>query len=145
MAYDGLVRSSVEAGAQLLVVQTNNATFGRTPETYQQLAMSQLRAVEHGRTVVQVATTGKSAIIAPDGHIQSESGRLYTPAVIEQSVSLSTSITLADRLRWWPELVLSLLALVALLNPLVKLLTSLTARRTRLVPELVEHEKEMVE
>ena len=38
-------------GAGMLVVQTNNATFGRTDETAQQLAMSRLRAVEHGRTV----------------------------------------------------------------------------------------------
>ena len=51
VAYDDLVRSSVAAGAQLLVVQTNNATFGHTAETYQQLAMSRLRAVETGRTV----------------------------------------------------------------------------------------------
>ena len=56
MAYDDLVRSSVSAGAQLRVVQTNNATFGHTAETDQQLAMSQLRAVENGRTVVQGKT-----------------------------------------------------------------------------------------
>ncbi len=65
VAYDGLVRSSVAAGAQLLVVQTNNATFGVTGETYQQLAMSQLRAVEHGRTVLQASTSGVSAVIGP--------------------------------------------------------------------------------
>ena len=67
VAYDSLVRSSVAAGARLVVVQTNNATFGHTAETYQQLAMSQFRAVETGRTVVQAATTGLSAIIGPDG------------------------------------------------------------------------------
>ncbi len=67
IAYDSLVTSSVRAGAQLLVVQTNNATFGHSAETYQQLAMSRLRAIEHARTVVQVATSGKSAIIGPDG------------------------------------------------------------------------------
>src|SRR5262249_34294781 len=67
VAYDSLVQSSVRAGAQLLVVQTNNATFGHTSETYQQLAMSKLRAIETGRTVIQVATTGKSAIISEDG------------------------------------------------------------------------------
>ncbi len=59
-------------------MQTNNATFGHTAETYQQLAMSQLRAVEFGRTVVQAATTGKSAVIGPDGTIRAESGPLFT-------------------------------------------------------------------
>ena len=63
------MRSSVRAGAQLLVVQTNNATFGHTAETYQQLAMSRLRAVETGRTVVQVATSGKSAVIDRSGRV----------------------------------------------------------------------------
>ena len=46
VAYDDLVRDAVRGGAQLLVVQTNNATFGYTDETEQQLAMSRLRAVE---------------------------------------------------------------------------------------------------
>ena len=77
VAYDDLVRSSVTAGAQLLVVQTNNATFGHTAETYQQLAMSRLRAVETGRTVLQVATTGLSAAIRPDGTVS----RRVRPAV----------------------------------------------------------------
>jgi apolipoprotein N-acyltransferase len=97
IAYDDLVRSSVSAGAQLLVVQTNNATFGHSGETYQQLAMSQLRAVEHARTVVQVATSGKSAIISPDGDVSQQSGALFTPDVLVQTVRLSSSTTLATR------------------------------------------------
>ena len=60
-------------GGRLIVVQTNNASYeqpgdsGNGGETAQQLAMSQLRAVEHGRAVVVVATSGVSAMIAPDG------------------------------------------------------------------------------
>ncbi len=115
VAYDSLVRSSVEAGAQLLVVQTNNATFGHTAETYQQLAMSQLRAVENGRTVLQVATSGKSAVIDRSGRIVAQSGALFTPAVIVRTVDLSTSTTLATRLGVWPEVGWSLVALAALL------------------------------
>ncbi len=114
VAYDSLVRSSVEAGAQLLVVQTNNATFGHSAETYQQLAMTRLRAIEHGRTTVQVATSGKSAIIGPDGNTIAESGALFTPDVIVRSVPLSTAQTPATRLGAWPEYVLAALALAAL-------------------------------
>jgi apolipoprotein N-acyltransferase len=97
IAYDSLVNSSVRAGAQLLVVQTNNATFGHSAETYQQLAMSQLRAVEHARTVVQVATSGKSAIIGPSGEVLAASGALFTADVLVREVALSTSTTLATR------------------------------------------------
>jgi apolipoprotein N-acyltransferase len=114
VAYDNLVRSSVQAGAQLLVVQTNNSTFGHTAETYQQLAMSQLRAVESGRTVLQVSTTGMSAVVAPDGTIQARSGALFTPDVLVADVPLRTAMTPATRLGPWPEYALAAAALGAL-------------------------------
>jgi apolipoprotein N-acyltransferase len=115
VAYDSLVRSSVSAGAQLLVVQTNNATFGHTAETYQQLAMSRLRAVETGRTVLQVATTGVSAVIGPDGGVRERSGALYTPDILEATVPLRSAQTVATRVGAVPEYVLAALALVAAL------------------------------
>src|SRR5690348_3420107 len=111
VAYDSLVRSSVHAGAQLIVVQTNNATFGHTAETYQQLAMTQLRAVELGRTVVQVATTGKSAVIGPDGRVRDSSGALFTAAILLDTVPVRSAQTLATRVGAGPEYVLSLAAL----------------------------------
>jgi apolipoprotein N-acyltransferase len=113
VAYDSLVRSSVKAGAQMLVVQTNNATFGHTDETYQQLAMSQLRAVETGRTVLQVATTGKSAMINPDGDIEQQSGALFTPAILVAQVKPETGTTLAVSLGAVPEYLFALLAAAA--------------------------------
>jgi apolipoprotein N-acyltransferase len=114
VAYDGLVRSSVTAGAQMLVVQTNNATFGHTGEAYQQLAMSQLRAVEHGRAVAQVSTTGVSAVIGPDGHIRQRSGALFEPAMLVGVVPLRTTVTLATRLAALPEYAIAAIALLAL-------------------------------
>jgi len=114
VAYDELVRSSVRAGAQFLVIQTNNATFGRTGEAYQQLAMSQLRAVEHGRSVAQVSTTGVSALIGPDGHIRQRTGALYTPGILVGVMPLRTATTLATRLGAIPEYVLTGIAVLAL-------------------------------
>jgi apolipoprotein N-acyltransferase len=114
VAYDDLVRSSVLAGAQVLVVQTNNATFGHTAETFQQLAMSQLRALEHGRTLLQVSTTGASAVVNPNGDVVTESSALFTPAILTSDVQPITGLTLADRVRAWPEYVLSALGLIAL-------------------------------
>jgi len=128
VAYDDLVRSSVEAGAQLLVVQTNNATFGHTAETYQQLAMSQLRAVESGRTVVQAATTGKSAVIGPDGGIRLESGPLYHSQILVARVPLRSGTTLATRVGAWPEYVLAALAVAGAAA------TALRNRRGRTLP-----------
>ncbi len=114
VAYDSLVRSSVMAGAQILVVQTNNATFGDTSETYQQLAMTKLRAVETGRTVLQVATTGKTAAISPNGKVLAESGDLFTADTISLPVHPRTARTLAVRTGPWPEYILTALGLLGI-------------------------------
>jgi apolipoprotein N-acyltransferase len=114
VAYDSLVHSSVNAGAQFIVVQTNNSTFGHTSETYQQLAMSRLRAVETGRTVLQVATTGESAWINPNGEIVAASGPLYTADTINSVVEPRTARTLAVRVGAWPEFLLGAIAVLAL-------------------------------
>ena len=113
VAYDDLVRDTVRAGADLLVVQTNNATFGYTDEAVQQLAMSRLRAIEHGRAVAHVSTVGVSALIAPDGRVLTRSS-LFTPEVLQATLPLRTGLTLSDRLGAWPEAALTLLGLVLL-------------------------------
>jgi apolipoprotein N-acyltransferase len=99
---DGLVRDVVHGGAGMLVVQTNNATFGFTDESAQQLAMSRLRAVEHGRTVVIAATSGISAVIAPDGSVV-RSTQLFTPDAFVQAIAQRRSTTVADRVGAAPE------------------------------------------
>jgi apolipoprotein N-acyltransferase len=114
VAYDDLVRDTVRDGADLLVVQTNNATFGYTDEAVQQLAMSRLRAIEHGRAVAHVSTVGVSALIAPDGRELARSG-LFTPAVLEATLPRRTQLTLADRLGSWPEAVITGAGLLAAL------------------------------
>ena len=110
--FDDLVRQSVRSGAQLLAVPTNNATFGRTDMTYQQQAMSRVRAVEHGRTVVVAATSGSSAVITPDGTVAQWTG-LFVPDVLVAQVSLRSSVTLATRLGAGPEWVLVALGVTA--------------------------------
>jgi len=114
VAYDGLVRDAVRRGGRLLVVQTNNATFGRSGETVQQLAMGQLRAVEHGRTVLVAATSGVSAVIGADGEMVDRS-EVFTRDVLVQRVALRDDLTLATRLGLMPEIALAGLALLGLL------------------------------
>jgi apolipoprotein N-acyltransferase len=105
IAFDDLVADSVGAGAQVLAVPSNNATFGLTDMTYQQLAMSRVRAVEHDRAVLVVTTSGVSATIAPDGAVTAATSR-FTPDVLVAATPLRTTTTLADRLRALPEWVL---------------------------------------
>lgn len=89
---DQILTESVEQGAQVIIASSNNADFGRTDESAQQLAMARIRALELGRSVVNISTVGLSAIIAPDGTTIAEVP-WYTAATMVEDVPLSTSIT----------------------------------------------------
>ncbi|MFF3737685.1 apolipoprotein N-acyltransferase [Streptomyces sp. NPDC002566] len=108
-AFDWAVRSEVADGAQLISVPSNNATFDRSEMTYQQLAMSRVRAVEHSRTVTVPVTSGVSAIIMPDGTITQKTGMFVADSLV-QKVPLRTSETPATRLGILPEIALVLVA-----------------------------------
>jgi apolipoprotein N-acyltransferase len=118
VAYDELIRESVVAGGELIVIPTNNASFGRTQESTQQLAMTRFRAVEHGRAAVQISTVGVSGIIGPDGRLLQRTG-LFTSEQMFQELPLRTSITVSDRLGRWPALAVDTLALVLLAGGLL--------------------------
>ncbi|MFC8513401.1 apolipoprotein N-acyltransferase [Streptomyces sp. NPDC057257] len=108
-AFDWAVRSEVTDGAQMISVPSNNATFDRSEMTYQQLAMSRVRAVEHSRTVTVPVTSGVSAIIMPDGKITQKTG-MFVAAHLVQKVPLRSSQTPATRLGTLPEMALVLVA-----------------------------------
>jgi apolipoprotein N-acyltransferase len=112
-AFDSVVRDSVRAGASVLAVPSNNATFGLTDMTYQQLAMSRVRAVEHGRAVLVAATSGVSAVIRPDGTVTDRT-RQFTPDALVAEIPLRTTLTLATRLGTIPEMIMVLGALTGL-------------------------------
>jgi len=109
VAYDAIVRSAVTSGGEVLVIQTNNATFGYSDESTQQLAMARLRAVEHGRAAVQVSTVGVSAVIAPNGAVLQQTG-LFEAAQMVARLPLRESTTLATRLGSWPAWIIDALA-----------------------------------
>ncbi|WP_291313555.1 apolipoprotein N-acyltransferase [Corynebacterium sp. UBA2622] len=96
VAVDAAYRSAVDAGAQILATPTNNATFGFTDMTYQQMAMSRMRAIETDRAVVVAATSGSSAIIHPDGSLSRRTG-IFEPARITEELPLRDSVTPAVR------------------------------------------------
>ncbi|WP_434090043.1 apolipoprotein N-acyltransferase [Microbacterium oxydans] len=65
--YDDVIWQGLNAGAEVLVFQTNNADFRGTDENLQQLAFARMRAIETGRSVVNVSTVGTSQVIRADG------------------------------------------------------------------------------
>ncbi len=105
VAFDRALTESVRAGAEFIAIPTNNATFGDTEMTYQQLAMSRIRAVEHGRSVVVAATSGISATVSPRGNVLQQTD-LFVPEVLVQQIALRSSTTVATDLGQLPEGVL---------------------------------------
>lgn len=82
----------IAGGAEVILAQTNNADFGKTSENLQQLAIARLRAIETGRSVVNISTVGTSAIISPTGETI-DSIPAYQPGAMLTEVSLSNTIT----------------------------------------------------
>ncbi|UBI06197.1 apolipoprotein N-acyltransferase [Corynebacterium falsenii] len=114
VSFDGAFRQAVRSGAQVLTSPTNNATFGFTDMTYQQLAMSRMRAIEYDRAVVVAATSGVSAIVMPDGQVVEQS-RIFTPDVLQANVPLRDTMTLSARIGPWLEWVVSAVGLAGVI------------------------------
>lgn len=94
--YPSLARDLVREGAQVLVVSTNNASFRRTPASRQHVAMSQLRAVEEGRTVLHAAISGITAVIDARGQVLTKTP-LFEERVVRRVMPLARGRTVYGR------------------------------------------------
>jgi len=63
--FDDVIWQGAQDGAQLYLLQSNNGDFRGTDENLQQAALARMRAIETGRGVVNVSTTGTSQAIRP--------------------------------------------------------------------------------
>jgi apolipoprotein N-acyltransferase len=97
--FDELAVDMIDQGAQIVLAQTNNADFGHTDESAQQLAIARLRAIEMGRAIVVISTVGTSAIIAPDGHDIAALEPFTADSMVAQ-VSLYDGVTPAIAIGW---------------------------------------------
>ena len=110
IAIDDIGRELVAGGSQIILSQTNNADFGRSDETFQQAALARLRAIETGRTVVNISTVGVSRIFLANGEIVSELP-IFEPGVMVVNVPLRTHITPAMAISPYFDLFINILAL----------------------------------
>lgn len=69
LAYDDTVHDTVLNGAQLLMVQSNNATYTGTGQPYQQWQITRARAIESGRQIAVSTTSSLSGLIQPSGRV----------------------------------------------------------------------------
>jgi apolipoprotein N-acyltransferase len=86
--------------SNILAVQTNSATFGMSAESAQQLSITRVRAIEHGRNIVSVSTTGYSAVINHQGKVLQQTS-MGTADTIRAEVELFRGQTPRDRAGDW--------------------------------------------
>ncbi len=114
IAYDDGLTAQLSRGAELLVVQTSNATFIRTNQIDQQFAITRLRAIESGRWTAVASTNGVTGVIAPDGEVVA-SAEPRTQDVLVERVGLIDSVTPATRIGPWAGRGLALVTVVGVL------------------------------
>lgn len=110
--FDTRARDAIGNGGEVLLNPTNGASYWLTQVQTQQVASSQLRAIETGRWVVQAAPTGLSAIVEPSGRVQQRTN-VSEQAVLEATVQAREGETLAVRFGRIPALLLALGLVVA--------------------------------
>ncbi|MFB9309875.1 apolipoprotein N-acyltransferase [Agromyces hippuratus] len=123
--YDDVIWEGARDGAQLYMLQTNNADFRGTDENQQQLAIARLRAIETGRSVVNISTVGTSQVIDP-------SGRTIDSLPAYEQGAMVTDVELRDGLT--PSVVLgSSVPIVIVIGSLAALIAAgiIARRRSR--------------
>jgi apolipoprotein N-acyltransferase len=95
IAYPSMVRDAVTDGADVLVVVTNNSSYGVSAMSDQHIAFSRLRAVETGRHVVHAALTGVSALVDPEGRVTQRTDP-FQQAVVRAELPLVEDTTPAQ-------------------------------------------------
>jgi apolipoprotein N-acyltransferase len=103
-------RDAIGNGGRVLLNPTNGSSYSGTAVQTQQVAASQLRAIETGRWTLQVAPTGFTAIIDDTGTVLDRTS-ISERAVLARPVDLREGQTIATRIGDWGALVLALLAL----------------------------------
>ncbi|MEO8476936.1 MAG: apolipoprotein N-acyltransferase [Actinomycetota bacterium] len=99
-SFAALPRAFVRDGASFLIVTVNNASYGFTAASEQHQQMSQMRAIETGRWVVNAAVSGISAFIDPSGRVV-ESAGLFEPAILRHTIASTNDRTGYVRLGDW--------------------------------------------
>ena len=107
--YPDAGRALAAEGAELLVVMSNDAGFGRSPITRHMTHRAAVRALETGRWLLRVGQAGITTLIDPRGQTTTSLG-LFEPGVVTGTAMRRDDKTLfvawGD---WWAALLLLIL------------------------------------
>jgi apolipoprotein N-acyltransferase len=101
-------------GAQVSVVQSNNATYGGTGQIRQQFAITRARAMETRREIAVATTNSVSGFIDRNGRVVAQTDE-FTAASLVVTMPLRSAVTPAVTAAPWIGRGLSVLALLCCL------------------------------
>jgi apolipoprotein N-acyltransferase len=104
VAYANHIYETVAAGAQVFVVQTNNATYGNTLQPEQQFAITRFRAIETQRAFLVASTSGISGLIQQDGSVTQRTEQ-FESAIVTGTAPLISERTISTGYPYWVRLV----------------------------------------
>jgi len=83
-SFQRYIRNSVLEGAELVVILTNQASYGESGMSDQFILMSRANAISNERPIVHAAITGKSAFIDHNGRVISQTELFETTTLNEK-------------------------------------------------------------
>ncbi len=103
--YPDIGRALTSAGAELLLVMSNDAGFGESLVTHHMTNRAVVRAVENGRWLLRAGQAGVSTLVDPRGRIHGRLG-LFETGLLTGTARLRSDETLYVRWGdWWMGLV----------------------------------------
>jgi len=100
VAYANHIYNTVNAGAQVMAVQTNNATYGNTAQPEQQFAITRFRAIETQRAFLVASTSGISGLIQNDGSVSMRTQQ-FESAIVSGEAPLISGRTFSTKHPYW--------------------------------------------
>ena len=143
LAYDQTMYRALTGGAQVSMVQSNNATYGGTGQIEQQFAITRARAMESRREIAVATTNSISGFITRDGSVVTRTQEFTAQSMVVE-MPLRSALTPAIRVAPWLE---RGLALVALLGCLAAVLAGIRQSRAaasehRIAPNAARRRRE---
>jgi apolipoprotein N-acyltransferase len=100
VAYSNHIYETINAGAQVITVQTNNATYGNTTQPEQQFAITRFRAIETQRAFLVASTSGISGLIQNNGSVSERTGQ-FEAAIVAGQAPIISEKTFSTKYPFW--------------------------------------------
>jgi apolipoprotein N-acyltransferase len=108
VAYAKHIYDTINSGAQVITVQTNNATYGNTTQPEQQFAITRFRAIETQRAFLVASTSGISGLIQNDGSVTGRTNQ-FESAIVTGEAPLISKKTFSTKNPHWVLIIASIL------------------------------------